>query len=150
MPLEVTRFETNIGDWLGAIEGVTSLVPASRILNGEPLTPPTYPLVTFDMSRRPVSDVPAPAWTGQLTVEVQAMTKAELNAVEDAIETWLQDAANDVNDTLSTSGSLRVQFFQLVNVPPDGVMVDVREDDTFHVRLRALVFDFLLVGLGET
>ena len=148
MGVEVKQFRVNVRNWLLGISGMSAQV-GTRVFAGWPVEEPTYPVVCFDLSRKPVTDYPIPAWGGTLGVEIHSPDEDTRDTIENLITEHLGASGTAIRTTLSTAGTVLCRHFQLAGVPADSVFADVRVTTQLLVGVRRLEFDFVIVATGE-
>jgi len=138
---EVKEFRKKIGDWLAGISGVAAEV-GDRIYFGWPMQPPTFPLITYTMGRRPEGDYPGHVWACSVHIDIHAVTASDADAIEDAIYQELQSDpgdATDVIDDLSGDG-VTCHLFALSEVAEDAPSFSL-EDGAYRFLTRRMSFD---------
>lgn len=149
--IEVKQFRANVRTWLLGISGMSTYTgsgSSARCFYGWPMQPPDWSLITFSLSRRPSHEYPFHGWEGQVEINLHDPNPETLDAMEDLIAEWLADAANSINDTLSTASKVTCVLFQLNEVRADEQSVSM-EDGSYQFTTRPLVYDCAFVGLSE-
>jgi len=144
---EVLEFRKSVRAWLIGIAGMDAQV-GDRVIYGWPVTPPTFPLITFGLARAPEGEYTHHAWQVVLTVSIHSEDPDTLDAVEDLVIEDVAKAGADINDTLSTASKTAVQAFRLEDVGNDEQTL--RPDTgTYYCTSRPLTFACALIGLSE-
>lgn len=142
MPVEAQKFKELARAWLVGITGMSALV-STRIYYGAPMGPPTYPLITFGMSRRPRTDYPLTAWTVTLRVSIYGITAATVDPIEDLI---LDDLSRtDVPGSKLTDANVLCPYLALTDVSEDDAMFNP-EDGRYESLARTLTFEAVIVS----
>lgn len=137
MAIEVTLFREQLRAWLkDDITGMSAQV-SGRVYSVWPMEPPTFPLITFSMSRVPEGDYPLHAWRLSVFVRIYSENEDTLDTIEDLILTYV--ASNGMNSVLS-GGKLLCEDFALVDVSED-MPTASQEDSSYAVLMRQLTFN---------
>ena len=143
--IEIQEFRKSLVAWLQGIAGVTAQL-GTRVYHSWPQTPPTYPMVTFTVRKRPATDYPGHAWAGTVTINVLSVDDEVADAIEDAILEDMSDG--DVVNDLSTATKTTCPHFAYTETLDDEPVFDLVEGSYVHTR-RSMAFEFLLIGLAE-
>ena len=142
MPKEIEAFKTLTRTWLTGIDGMSAVL-SDRVYYGRPAGAPVFPLISFGLSRKPLTDFALCAWDGQLNVAIYASTDAELNTIEDLILDYL--ARNAVETTL-TNASVKCVQCAYTGTGEDEADVSM-EEESYQVLMRPMAFSFQIVSL---
>ena len=142
MPKEIEAFKTLTRTWLLGITGMSAAL-GDRVYCGRPMGVPVFPLISFGLSRKPLTEFSLCAWDGRLNIAIYASTDAELNTIEDLILDYL--ARNAVEGAL-TDASVKCVQCALADVGEAETDVSM-EDDSYQLLMRPLAFTFQIVSL---
>jgi len=143
--VETQRFREKLRTWLLSIPALSALVDA-RVTHGWPMTRPTWPLVTFHISRTPSSVYGATSWEGIVRISLSTNSPDQLDTLEEAITDWLGDGANYILDELSDKPDMQTAMFQLTEIPEDEQGGDMQTLQ-YMVTTRNLMFTVNFMGL---
>ena len=145
--IEIRAFRKNLGTWLKGISGMSALL-GTRVYSGYPEVTPEYPLMMYNLTRRPQGDYHHHAWDAEVTVSIFGVSQDDIDAVENLIyqdiATAGEGSADTVEATLSDSDVI-VPHVRVLQVGPDEQVFDPN-DGNYIVTTRPLVLGVQIVG----
>jgi hypothetical protein len=144
MPAELNAFKSLLLAWLTDMEGMAALV-GRRVYCGRPMQPPGFPMITFHLQRRPLTDYPQAAWQGTAALVLHATDADRLDAIEAAVTDAL---AGGAPEPALSDASVICACFALQQVDEDEFEPSA-ERGSLGVLRRRMAFHFIMAARGD-